>query len=156
MNNKTPGREFAFKFLFHLFIKENESLKNSFLEGAIGKLELEESIKDFKESYIAQDDEHPNNQIDDGNWFFANKLILGVSQHINEIEEILKKETKRENLNHLEKIERCVLMIGTEELNYFDTPYQVVINELVELAKIYGSAQSGRFVNGVLDGIRAK
>ncbi|MEC7277277.1 MAG: transcription antitermination factor NusB [Bdellovibrionota bacterium] len=156
MKSKTPGREFAFKFLFQLFIKENSELKNAFLDGAMGAADLEESILEFRESYTAHDEEHPDNQIDDGNWFFANKLIQGVAKHMTENEEIIRKETKRENLDNLEKIERCVLLIGTEELKHFDTPYQVVINELVELAKKYGNAQSGRFVNGVLDGIRAK
>jgi N utilization substance protein B len=39
------------------------------------------------------------------------------------------------------------------ELQAFDTPVKVVLNEAVELAKRYGNEQSGAFVNGVLDGI---
>ncbi len=155
-HNKTPGREFAVKFLFQLFIKQNQDLKESFLSSSISSEELEERISDFKESYVAPDDEHTNNQIDDGNFFFANKLLKGVSQHMGRLEELIKATTNRENLNQIDHVERCILMVGAEELFYFDTPYQVVINELVQLAKVYGGENSGRFINGVLDGIRGK
>lgn len=155
-HNKTPGREFATKFLFQLYLKENQSLKESFLSGSIKSEELEERIAEFKESYVAPDEEHTNNAIDDGNFFFASKLLKGISQHMGQLEELIKATTNRDSLEQIDKVERCVLMVGAEELFYFDTPYQVVINELVNLAKVYGGENSGRFINGVLDGIRGK
>ncbi|MCF8059434.1 MAG: transcription antitermination factor NusB [Bacteriovoracaceae bacterium] len=155
-HNKTPGREFALKFLFQLFIKENLALKESFLQSNVDKEALEEKLIEFKESYLRPDEEHSDNQIDDGNFFFACKLVRGISLHMSRLEELIKAETKRESLDNIEKIERCVLLVGAEELFYFDTPYQVVLNELVGLAKKYGGENSGRFVNGVLDGIRGK
>lgn len=155
-NKKTLGREFALKFLFQLFIKDNAPFREAFVGGDVSASELEERIMDFKESYMSPDDEHPDNQIDDGNFFFANKLLVSLSKEMNKVEELVKLETKKEHLEHLEKIERCVLLVGTIELTEFETPYQVVINEMVNLAKKYGGADSGRFVNGVLDGIRRK
>lgn len=155
-NNKTPGREFALKFLFQLFLKENQNLKDSFLSGSVATDDLLERIEEFKESYMAPDEEHENNQIDDGNYFFATKLIKGISQHMSQLEQLIMAETNRKNLEQIDKIERCILLVGCEELFYFETPYQVVINELVNLAKTYGGEHSGRFINGVLDGIRAK
>lgn len=155
-HNKTPGREFATKFLFQLFLKENISLKENFLSGSVSQDDLEQRITDFKESYVAPDEEHTNNSIDDGNYFFATKLLKGISQHMSQLEELIKATTNRENLDQIDNIERCILMVGAEELFYFDTPYQVVINELVNLAKTYGGENSGRFINGVLDGIRGK
>lgn len=154
--NKTPGREFALKFLFQLFLKENRDLKDLVLGGGISTDDLLEKIEDFKESYTAPDEEHLNNLIDDGNFFFATKLIKGVSNHASQLEELIKAETNRGKLDQIDSIERCILMVGCEELFYFETPYQIVINELVNLAKTYGGEHSGRFVNGVLDGIRAK
>jgi N utilization substance protein B len=50
-------------------------------------------------------------------------------------------------------VERSVLRLGTAELQLGDTPVRVVIQEGVRLAERYGSAQSARFVNGVLDAI---
>jgi transcription antitermination factor NusB len=155
-SNKTPGREFALKFLFQLFLKENADLKESILGGNITSDDLLLKIEDFKESYTVPDDEHENNQIDDGNFFFATKLIKGVSSHASQLEQLITAETGRANLDQIDKIERCILMVGCEELFYFETPYQVIINELVTLAKTYGGEHSGRLINGVLDGIRAK
>jgi transcription antitermination protein NusB len=52
----------------------------------------------------------------------------------------------------LSPIERAILVIGAWELgNRLDTPYKVVINEAVELAKTYGGTDGHKFVNGVLD-----
>jgi len=152
--NKTPGREFALKFLFQFFIKENSKLKEQLLHGDFSPAELEAMLSEFKESYIDSDEEHPNNNLDEGNWFFANKLLKEISKNMEELEEVIKKETKKDHLDQIDKVERSALLVGTAELYYFETPYQVVINELVELSKRYGGASSGKFVNGVLDGIR--
>ena len=52
----------------------------------------------------------------------------------------------------LSPIERGILMIGTYELAYQpDTPYRVVINESVELARTFGGTDGHKYVNGVLD-----
>ena len=49
-------------------------------------------------------------------------------------------------------IERCVLLLGACELKHHpETPYRVVINEAIELAKTYGGTDGHKFVNGVLD-----
>ncbi len=52
----------------------------------------------------------------------------------------------------LSPVERAVLLVGAYELlNRIDTPYRVVINEAVELAKSYGGTDGHKYVNGVLD-----
>jgi N utilization substance protein B len=57
----------------------------------------------------------------------------------------------------LSPIERAILIIGAWELVHrLDTPYRVVINEAVELAKAYGGIDGHRFVNGVLDKLAAR
>jgi len=152
--NKTPAREFALKFLFQFFIKENIHLKEQLQGGDISSAQLEEMLIEFRKSYTDNDEEHPENQLDEGNWFFANKILKNISQNMEELEAAIKTETKKENLNQIEKVERSALLVGVAELYHFETPYQVVINELVTLSKKYGGASSGKFVNGVLDGIR--
>ena len=47
--------------------------------------------------------------------------------------------------------DRNVLRLGAYEILYTDTPDRAAINEAVELAKRFGSAQSAQFVNGILD-----
>jgi N utilization substance protein B len=54
--------------------------------------------------------------------------------------------------NELSPIEACVLLAGAFELgNYPQTPYRVIINESIELAKGYGGTDGHKYVNGVLD-----
>jgi N utilization substance protein B len=61
--------------------------------------------------------------------------------------------TKNWKLSRLAVTDRAVLRMALAELQAFDTPVKVVLNEAVDLAKRYGNEQSGAFVNGVLDGI---
>ena len=57
----------------------------------------------------------------------------------------------------LSPIEHAILLLGTHELRHnIDTPYRVVINEAIELAKGYGGTDGHKFVNGVLDKLAAR
>lgn len=53
-------------------------------------------------------------------------------------------------LNHINKIDLAVLRVATQELLEGDTPPKVVIDEAVEIAKLYGAQNSASFINGVL------
>ena len=54
--------------------------------------------------------------------------------------------------DEISPIERCILLLGTCELRaHPETPYRVIINEAIELAKTYGGTDGHKFVNGVLD-----
>ncbi|MDD3353058.1 transcription antitermination factor NusB [Zoogloea sp.] len=60
-------------------------------------------------------------------------------------------------LNELSPIERGILLMGTFELLHQpETPYRVIINEAIELAKGYGGTDGHKFVNGVLDKLAVK
>lgn len=55
-------------------------------------------------------------------------------------------------VHELSPVERAILLLATHELKHsIETPYRVVINEAIELAKSYGGTDGHRFVNGVLD-----
>jgi len=59
-------------------------------------------------------------------------------------------------VDSLSPVERAVLLIAAYELVHrIETPYRVVINEAVELAKVYGGTDGHKFVNGVLDKLAA-
>jgi N utilization substance protein B len=54
--------------------------------------------------------------------------------------------------NEVSPIERCILLLGACELKLHpETPYRVIINEAIELAKTFGGTDGHKFVNGVLD-----
>lgn len=58
--------------------------------------------------------------------------------------------------SELSPIEACVLMMGAFEMNHRpETPYRVIINEAIELAKAFGGTDGHKYVNGVLDKIAA-
>ncbi|AYH42127.1 transcription antitermination factor NusB [Azoarcus sp. DN11] len=61
------------------------------------------------------------------------------------------------SVDELSPVERAILLLATHELkNGLDTPYRVIINEAIELAKSYGGTEGHRFVNGVLDKLATK
>jgi N utilization substance protein B len=56
--------------------------------------------------------------------------------------------------SELSPVEACILLMGAFELaNHPDTPYRVIINEAIELAKAFGGTDGHKYVNGVLDKI---
>lgn len=60
-------------------------------------------------------------------------------------------------IEQVDPVERAILRIGIYELEHrIDIPYRVVINEMVELAKIFGAEQGHRYINGILDKLAAK
>lgn len=82
---------------------------------------------------------------------YFRKIIHGVVAYVAELDEILLPYLDRP-LAELSPVELGILRLGTFELKYcLDVPYRVIINEAVELAKIYGAAESYRYINGVLD-----
>ena len=86
---------------------------------------------------------------------FAQPLIDGMVAHQNEIDERIRRYCENYDLNRISAVDRAVLRLAIYEMLYRDDiPPVVSINEAIELAKAYGGADSGRFVNGILDRIR--
>ena len=84
---------------------------------------------------------------------FVWSLIVGVIEHMKEIDNIIKKSAPQWPLNQISIIDRNILRLGIFELLYSDkdaVPPKVAINEAIELAKSFGGENSGKFINGVL------
>jgi N utilization substance protein B len=82
---------------------------------------------------------------------FAQGLISGVNCQRQQIDLLIERTAANWSLERMAATERNVLRLGAYEILYCDTPDRVAINEAVELAKLFGSAQSAQFVNGILD-----
>ncbi|NOY43525.1 MAG: transcription antitermination factor NusB [Planctomycetes bacterium] len=82
---------------------------------------------------------------------FANTLVLGVLRNQAELDALLESKADNWSLSRMAATDRNVLRLGAYEIRYLDTPDRVVIDEAIELAKRFGSAQSSQFVNGILD-----
>ena len=82
---------------------------------------------------------------------FCWSLFLGTVEHRAQIDARISGVAQNWSLKRMAAIDRNVLRLGAYELLFTDTPPRVAINESLELAKRYGSAQSSQFVNGILD-----
>src|SRR3954469_22594743 len=83
----------------------------------------------------------------------AGPIVRLVANRQRELDLELTEVTTNWRLERIGAVERCVLRIAAPELTIGDTPPRVVIQESVTLAERYGSAQSAKFVNGVLDAL---
>lgn len=82
---------------------------------------------------------------------FLTQVVTGVVNHKEEIDASLTDKLENWSLSRLPKIERTVLRIAVFELLFTEeTPAKVVINEALEISKVFGDEKSSRFVNGVL------
>ena len=86
---------------------------------------------------------------------FARRLVAGTLQHRGVLDERLRLVTRNWDLKRMAAVDRNVLRMAIYELMHCaDVPPKVAINEAIELGKKYSTANSGGFINGILDRIR--
>ena len=83
----------------------------------------------------------------------AGPIVRYVAQRQRDLDSELAEVTTNWRLERIGAVERCVLRMAAAELSIGETPPRVVIQEAVTLSERFGSAQSARFVNGVLDAL---
>lgn len=82
---------------------------------------------------------------------FFKQVFPDVIAHVAELDEMMQPWLDRE-IKSLDPIELSLLRLGLYELAHrIDVPYKVVINEAVELAKVFGATDGHKYINGVLD-----
>lgn len=129
MRNRTKSREFALQMLYQTDIRRGAS---------------QEVLGEFW-----QDQEAPGEVKS-----FANELFTGTVAHLPELDAMITKHADNWGLKRMAVIDRNILRLGAYELLHgSDAPPKVCINEAIELAKRFGDAESGKFINGVLDAI---
>lgn len=83
---------------------------------------------------------------------FILKLSQGVQSHKKEIDKKIKSTVENWSIDRITIIDRNILRLAIFELFYCaDVPYKVIIDEAIELGKLYGTEDSGLFINGILD-----
>jgi N utilization substance protein B len=108
----------------------------------VGRQSLDEALKGARD------------QMADDEWGYLHAVCTGAWEHRGELDAALAALTRDWPLDRLANTDRTVLRLAAYELLHTQTPPQVVINEAVELAKRYGTEESGRFVNGVLGALQ--
>ena len=82
---------------------------------------------------------------------YAEALVLGVSEHLADIDAHIQSAAREWPLQQMARIDKNILRLAIYEILFNNTvPAKAAINEAVELAKIFGSDTSSRFINGVL------
>jgi len=88
---------------------------------------------------------------------FAQRLVGGVREHWGELDETIRDVAQNWDIGRMAVIDRNVLRLATFELLFCrDIPPKVAINEAIELGKRYSTANSGAFINGILDRIKSQ
>lgn len=131
--NRSKIRELAFELLYSLEIQKVE------------KESIEEQIKMFLET----------NEITDkkAEEYFTD-VVYGIQTNSEKIQETISSNLASNwKIERISKISLVLLKLSTYELIYKKIPYKVVINEVVELAKLYGDENAPSFINGILGNI---
>jgi transcription antitermination factor NusB len=129
MKKRTRARELTLQFLYQLDLRGDE-------------LYLEAS------AYLRSEER------DAETLRFATRLVEGVWENWDEIERTVQAVAQNWNIARMAVIDRNVLRLGTFELLHCpDIPPKVAVNEAIELGKRYSTANSGAFINGILDKI---
>ena len=88
---------------------------------------------------------------------FARLLITGAVDDLSRIDEIIRSQLENWDFSRLNRVDLALLRMSVYcLLHQNDIPPTVTIDEAVDISKTYGTADSYRFINGVLDGVRKK
>lgn len=121
-------RELTFRLIYSLEIQKAEN--------------LEEQIELYLECNEVENEEAKE---------YIKDAILGINEHIEEIQELIEKNLKADwKIDRISKIDLSLLKLAIYEIKYKEIPYKVAINESLELAKKYGEETSKNFINGIL------
>lgn len=124
---RRDAREELFKLVFESLLKE-------------------ETTKDVLNQYRTREEKLENkNDIE-----FLERYMVGIAEKESEIKKIIDEKITGWSFERIGNVEKTLLVCAVYELKYESTPYEIVVNEVVELAKIYGDEKTAEFVNGVL------
>ncbi len=114
-----------------------------------------ESIEELSEfSWLLEDDN--SKDLEDESINFAKLLITGTLENLEEIDTAIKEHLEHWDFGRLSKVDLAVLRISVYCIIFQKTsiPPAVTIDEAIDIVKDFGSVDSYRFVNGVLDSIK--
>lgn len=82
---------------------------------------------------------------------FAHRLVNGALKNLQPIDQVIATISKDWNIKRMASVDRNIMRLALFEIFYCeDIPNNVSVNEAVELSKVFGGEDSGRFINGIL------
>ena len=86
---------------------------------------------------------------------FARQLVLGTVEHVEQIDELIRRHAENWRLDRMAIVDRNILRVSVQEFLYDkETPKTVFINEAIEIARRFSAQESPQFINGILDSIK--
>jgi N utilization substance protein B len=110
----------------------------------------------FEENLFTSEDEEDGvivGEFNKSNRDFVYSACRLVAGNMTTLDEILMKYPHEWRFDRIGAPERTILRMSLAELLYMDTPFKIAINEALDLTKLYGEAESNRFINGILGGV---
>lgn len=143
--NRRAERSRAFQIIYGLFFRRVES--QAALAALYARsLYAEPGAEGLDEARVRQLTEAPEG--------FAWELVLGVWQRQAQLDEIIAEFSRRWRVERMGRVELALLRLAFHELLFcLDTPPKVIINEAIELSRLFGDDNSRVFVNGILDAV---
>ncbi|MGI9554006.1 MAG: transcription antitermination factor NusB [Thermodesulfobacteriota bacterium] len=139
MGKRRLSREFALKFLYQLDVVCDKSDEN--------QIDFNTEINNFLSTQEDIRDEDTKK--------FMITLATGVYENMEGIDRIITKYSDNWKISRMSKIDRNILRLAVYEMrNLSNIPHPVTINEAVDIAKKYGTNESGSFINGIIDRVR--
>lgn len=147
MRRRTRAREAAVQFLYQIDLREGEATGGlAAVASDSWKAELEAFLADAIRDGLLPDEDSRD---------FARRLVEGTSSRCGEIDTLLRSVARNWDLRRMAVVDRNVLRMAVYELLHCtDIPPKVTINEAIEIGKKFSTANSGAFINGILDRIR--
>ena len=100
---------------------------------------------------IISEFEKDRSELDKADIDYFREILRGIDEHLEELDGRLTPLLDRP-MPELDPVENAILHLGMYELLYhLELPWRVVLNEAIELAKMFGAEQSYKYINGVLD-----
>lgn len=131
-------------------------LAREMVVSSLFQIEFNDAAPEIALSHIIEeimaDDEVSEKVSDPQTDEFARQLLFGVLENKVAIDELLVKYLTGWQVDRLSRVDRQILRLATYEMIYQGekVPPKVALNEAIELAKYFGTDESGKFVNGVL------
>lgn len=157
MGMRRQARERAVQFLFQHDLNPPENLEaalNHFWDSQRASAIAEEK---GPATWGAKSEVLPPSADESTLRLFAEGLVRGVLQEREKLDEIIRKHAKNWDLRRMAAVDRNILRLAIYEMQYRDDiPPVVSINEAVDIAKKFSTQDSGKFVNGILDKVKAE
>ena len=145
--SRRQSRRKAFELLFEL--------EQHAAEQPASILERTFANHDVQELYFDDEDEdgYVAGVHDEVSQRYISELVLAVTEHEQELDAELSKYPHEWSFDRIGVPERILLRLAVAEMVYLGTSYKVVINEALDLAKLYAQDEARKFINGILGSV---